>query len=140
MTNIDRINFEGIQSMPPVIAMHILVTLQKRIGTNLSWFPYPSWEDLRDAIGRNWKLILDNGGEKTVKIDDIRAGTTPQAWVSYSLNLYLLVDFLLTVVPSQVKTSPRRETKKAEGSDAGVPKTGSKASISTASVLSCPLR
>ena len=34
VTNIDKINFENLQAMPPVIAMHILVTLQKRIGTD----------------------------------------------------------------------------------------------------------
>jgi hypothetical protein len=56
VNNVDKINFEPLQSLPPIIATHILQALQRRIG-------------------KNWGLISEAAGTKPLKIEEIKSST-----------------------------------------------------------------
>jgi len=55
VAHIDKVNFEPLITMPPVIATHVLQSLQKKIG-------------------KNWKLVMDAAsGSSNVRVEDLKA-------------------------------------------------------------------
>jgi hypothetical protein len=62
VNNIDKISFEQLQNMPPVIATHVIQALQHRIG-------------------KHWRLIIEASGTANVKVEDLNKGGS---WVTTS--------------------------------------------------------
>jgi len=55
VAHIDKVNFEPLITMPPVIATHVLQSLQKKIG-------------------KNWKLVMDAAsGSSNVRVEDLKS-------------------------------------------------------------------
>jgi len=107
VNHVDRINFEPLQSMPPIIATHILQALQRRIG-------------------KNWTLVNDASGKTPLKIDDIKTsvggGTwtprKPEAVKKDPSSANLSKDGSSANLPSDKKSS-KKEDKNKEGSKGG---------------------
>jgi len=63
VANVDKINFEPLAGLPPIIATHILQALQRRIG-------------------KNWSVVVAASGDKPLKLDDIKSSTGGGAWTT----------------------------------------------------------
>jgi hypothetical protein len=61
VANVDKINFEPLAGLPPIIATHILQALQRRIG-------------------KNWGVVVSASGDKPLKLDEIKSSVGGGAW------------------------------------------------------------
>jgi len=101
VANVDKINFEPLQTLPPIIATHILQALQRKIG-------------------KNWALVTAApGNDKPLRLDDIK-GSTGGNWAKISPR---------KTTELKRQESAAQDAAAKSGSKSSLPTSGSKGSM-----------
>eukprot|EP01128_Nolandella_sp_AFSM9_P011921 TRINITY_DN880_c3_g1_i1.p1 TRINITY_DN880_c3_g1~~TRINITY_DN880_c3_g1_i1.p1 ORF type:complete len:529 (-),score=196.62 TRINITY_DN880_c3_g1_i1:166-1704(-) len=84
-SHVDKINFDPLMTMPPVIGTHILQALQQRIG-------------------KNWNLIADSSSDKSVQLDSLNNGRAAKAKAAASASSPVASEVSASASKSDLKT------------------------------------